>query len=621
MSNTVLHRIERDGRRFVLDTDTCFCFECDAISWDVLDYYPHTPSNHIVHVLQDRHPALELEEVIGELEWLRATKSILPIKKPQDQLKDFEFTPGLRQVDVVFAEEGTPSQIRPRCEEALHLLFGRSGVNKQLQLDIHLPVLALLLPWFPSWATEAFGQARLAGKQLTLAVTHSDPPQKRNDDGWSGHRLAVAHLFQNPASVEAVLAPWVSASTKSLSKALRTSESVEGVATMVRLTPGHPNFETAVRQLVKEGFTHVDLDLPGAYLGASSVDSAAITAGLESTAKYYAHELLSRNYFRLEPIAGLFQQIYEGNTRPRIDDSGTHLLCIDGAGDIYPARQFVGVAAMKLGNTTAGEFDEGLRGTFDDLGVQTTTPCGTCWARNLCGGGHSAIHFALSGGIRRPHGAWCDAQREWFGAAISAFNILSAEGVDFSRVYQQLRPGKRPSLWNMARAALTMKIGLRPIEEADAPLLTRWENWSEATYFLGNEYGLCLATRYDREMDSLHPRGIEQEFVIVNRRGVPLGLLKVRPDHLPGVARVWVFFEDKSIYEQGTLRKSFAQILKEAAKQGMFKALIASSGPGDGALGDFLASVGFETLGVEREALFLHDSYHDVQLYRLALDA
>ena len=31
-----LHRFERGGRRFVLDPDTVFCFQCDDISWDVI---------------------------------------------------------------------------------------------------------------------------------------------------------------------------------------------------------------------------------------------------------------------------------------------------------------------------------------------------------------------------------------------------------------------------------------------------------------------------------------------------------------------------------------------------------------------------------------------------------
>jgi hypothetical protein len=166
---------------------------------------------------------------------------------------------------------------------------------------------------------------------------------------------------------------------------------------------------------------------------------------------------------------------------------------------------------------------------------------------------------------------------------------------------------------------MTMKVGVRPIEESDAPLLTRWENWSDATYFLGNEYGMFLATCYDREMDSLHPRGIEQELMIVSKRNEPIGLLKLRPEPRLGMARVWFFLKDPARYGDSGLRKSFGYILKEAAGQATFSTLIAAVGPGDPGLDDFLKALGFQHAGSERQALFVHDAYHDIDVYTLKL--
>jgi RimJ/RimL family protein N-acetyltransferase len=166
---------------------------------------------------------------------------------------------------------------------------------------------------------------------------------------------------------------------------------------------------------------------------------------------------------------------------------------------------------------------------------------------------------------------------------------------------------------------MTMKVGVRPIEESDAPLLTRWENWSDAAYFLGNEYGMFLATNYDREMDSLHPRGIEQELMIVSRRNEPLGLLKLRPEQRLGMARVWFFLKDPAGYGDSGLRKSFGHILKEAAGQTTFSTLVAAAGPGDPGLAEFLESLGFTRAGTERQALFVHDAYRDVEVYTLRM--
>ncbi len=621
MAQSLLHRFERDGRHFVLDTDTCFCFECDGISWDVLEHYPHTPTNHIVYLLRDAHPAAEVEEVVGELEWLRATKSILPQKKPQDQLKAYELTPGMRRVEVVLDGSSRDSaQATALCEGALVLLLGRSGPEKSLRLELYVPDAQGLSGWFPDWSRRAFGLAKIADKSLAIAVVFTNPAPRRANAALAGHEINLCYSFSTADGVSDFAGNWSKAEGASMTKLARLAEKAEGVDVELRLVPGHGDFCDAVVYLLEQGFKQIYLDIPGAYMGVGGLDAAAMTAGIEATAVYYAQQLLKGNYFRLEPIAGLFHQIYEGKAQARTDESGTRILAIDSQGDIYPSRYFIGVADYHLGNILAGSFDESRRAEFDDLGAATTSACVACWARNLCGGGHSAIHYALSGGIRQPNPAWCDAQRTWFSAAIAAFNLLSAEGVDFARMYQRLRPGKRPSFWGMARMALTMKVAVRPIEESDATLLTRWENWSEATYFLGNEYGVFLATRYDREMDSLHPRGIEQEFMVVSRRGEAMGLLKVRPDQVPGVARVWIFFQDTQGYLDKGIRNSFARILAEAAKHGAFTTLIAASGPGDGALGEFFSAIGFEHVGTEREALFLHDAYHDIAMHRLVLD-
>ncbi len=616
MARTALHRFERDGRRFVLDTDTCFCFECDAISWDVLGYYPDTPVNQIVHTLGTTHPPAELEEVIGELEWLRATKSILPLKKQQDQIKDFELVPGLRQLDLSL--DGR-NRLTERCDGALMLLLGRSGTQKNLKISLFFSDFEGLGEWLPQWGKRAFDCAKMAGKVLTLGLVHTAPRRHRADKALGDHPVNVACTFTTADTLAPTLGAWSKARSGALGRLTRSIGTGEGEELSVTLVPHNGTFDAAVRYLVKEGFKRVDIDIIAAYGHVAAGESDSIVSGLESTAVFYAQELLKRNYFRLEPIAGLFHQIYEGKARSRADEAGTWLLAMDERGDIYPSRHFFDVAEYRLGNICDGDFDEDRRSTFDDMGIMTTSPCGTCWARNLCGGGYSAVHRVLGGSIRRPDGTWCDSQRDWYAAAIAAFNMLSAEGVDFARLYQNLRPGKGMSLWGMARAALTMNVGLRPIEESDAALLTRWENWSEAAYFLGNEYGVFLATRYDREMDSLHPRGIEQEFMIISRRGAPLGLLKIRPDGVAGLARVWIYFQDQALYQDKATRSSFSRIIREASKQGAFRRFVAASGPGDNGLSEFLEAIGFAPLGVEREALFLHDAYHDIALFQMVM--
>lgn len=614
MSHSTLHRFEQGGRRFALDTETCFCFECDEISWSVLDLYPHTPVNRIFHLLRGSHPENEVEEVIGELEWLRSTQSILPLAGQKEQLKAFELSPDLAEVEVRIPAEDAGRTDR-LVSGAAGLLLGRSGAKK----DLTLRLVAAGAPPDPGALSEsvgrAFRDARLAGKSLRVVVEAPANPSGRDATALAGHTVAVVLSFRAPESVGEGLRAFSNILEKPLAKIAARAGGAPGVV----LTPGNAAFSDGIAHLRSAGFQEIHLDLPGAYARDPALDPASVLAGMHTAAVYYAQQLLAGNYFQLEPIAAAFHQIYEGTPKPRSDPSGSHLLAVDERGDVYPSRYFVGRAEYRLGNLDAGHIDEDRRGAFDDLGSLTTSPCSQCWARNLCGGGHSAIHQARGGGIRTPEPVWCEHQRDWFASAIAAFNLLSAEGVNFARLYQNLQPSNKPTLWQAAKAAVTMKVGVRPIEEADAPLLTRWENWSDAVYFLGNEYGMFLATQYDREMDSLHPRGIEQELVVVSRQGAPIGLLKLRPDARFSLARAWVYLHDPKGYTDSGLRRSFARILTEAAGQGTFKTLVAAAGPRDTGLGDFLLALGFERAGTEREALFLHDGYHDVDVYALRM--
>ena len=115
------------------------------------------------------------------------------------------------------------------------------------------------------------------------------------------------------------------------------------------------------------------------------------------------------------------------------------------------------------------------------------------------------------------------------------------------------------------RAALRMPIALRPIEESDAEMLVRWENWSESAYFLYTEKACMLATKYDREMDSLHPQHVDQEAILIRRDGTPFGLLRLRPQREEGVTMAWMFMSQDADYSASDVRKGFRNLVKELA--------------------------------------------------------
>lgn len=639
MVRELIHRFEHDGARYAVDPDTCFCFECDAISWDVLAYYPLTPTNRILTVLGEKYDRAELGEVVGELEWLRGAKSILRTPKAEDLQTLLEIRRGLRLLTIempcapdapVPLKRGLfgrtqKQESRPLADvvrDAAALLLSRSETEKELRIafadrgTLHDPGAAAAACGY------ALRAARLAGKNLTAVVHVSDAELSQLPAAFAGHSIGLAIEFQDGAAIERYVRLLASARPPSIESFAKTFDAeTPNVACRIVLRPGHAAFSAAVERLADAGFRIIEIDLDGAQISSPNLDPAAMLDNYRAVTRYYAGQLLQHRYFRLDPIATMFWHVYQGLPRPRTDPAGTHELAIAADGGIYPSRRLLNVPEFRAGTLHTGEIDAAALKRYDDVGSMTTPSCTVCWARNLCGGGTAAVHHTLTGSFRTPHVPWCDAQRAAIETAVSAFSQLSSKNVPFARVYNVLGRSEKPSLFAVARAAFRMQIGVRPIEEPDAELLTNWEDWNDAAYFLCNETGLLLATKYDREMDSLHPRGIDHELVLVRKDGRPLGLIKVRPDRLPDTAFGWVYLHDPADYSSEGIRRSIRFVLKEAGDLQSIKWLLVPAAEYETPLHEFLRAIGFQRMGLVREALYLHGTYRGVVLYRIGLGA
>ncbi len=613
MAETLIHRFEFGGRRFAVDVETCFCFECDAVSWDVLEYYPHTPVNRIYRALEERHPRKELEEVVGELEWLRGTKSILPAHKREETLKRFEIERGLKSITVAMPTVRGEGLVR----QAAALLFARSSQQKELALEL-IVSHGGDTSGLATACREALTLAGMTGKTLRVSVRVAGFSIAKTPAALEGHSLALRLEVQEPERIEEELAPFVSGRGESLPRMAKRLEGATALAGRIVLIPGHGGLSGAVRELADAGFQSIELDLEGALSSRADFDADGLVTGLSETAQWYAERLLKHEYLRIDPIAELFWRIYNGTPITRADPSGTHRLHVAATGDLYPSRLLTD-PEFRLGNLVEGHLDEESVKRFEDLGVVTTPACMRCWARHLCGGGDAAVHHARTGSISTPDPTWCDAQRTWLSLGVSAFNLLSSRGVNFTRMYHVLDGRKKPSLFSLARAAFRMTIGMRPLAEADAPMLAQWENWNRSAYFLLNERATLIGNVYEREMDAVHPRGDELEVLLIRKSGEPLGLLKIRPDKTPGVAEGFLYLRDGGDYVDASVQKGFAAILKEAAGQQDVRRLVAYAAPWETGLQTFLEKTGFRREGELREALYARGEYAPCAVFTLTI--
>jgi len=616
MRELTLHRFERDGRRFVLDPESCFCFECDGVSWAVTALYPHEPMNRIVHLLKDEFPATEVEEVIGELEWLRASKSILSPTKLEDEEKRYAIEPGLTDLYVDVRHEDATRDVKPVGEllrSAMTLLLTRSAAQPKLRLTVRFSCNAGDTP-ADAELDEAIQGARsiaaASGKPCTIEVIADASTGGAAPAALAGCDVRYAGVLGDARSVAGIR----KASRSGLKTVLKFLKPIE--AGRVLFTPAMPDWRAAMETLWGSGAVYVALDWTAAMTRETFADRNAMREFYRSlcdeTASY-VEKAARGGALRFEPAMSVFLRVYDGTPERRTDPAGLRSLAIDAAGGVYATRHDLGRSDKRLGWIEDGPLDEPQLARYADVGSLTTAECRSCWARYLCGGGAAAVHEARTGSIRRPDPAWCDAQRDWIEAAIAAFQRLQSHGVDIHALTQTTKAGARPSFRQMARVMTRGMLRVRPIAEADAEWLARWARWNTAAYFALSVDGVLLTTVYDKEMDALHPRGVDQELVLQRANGDAIGLVRIRPER-EGVATLWVYLRDTADYASGAVRRGFKNLLQELPAGETVRQVLAPVGPDEDELAAFLHAVGFTPVGVERQGLYLHGAYHDVRV-------
>lgn len=621
MEPNLLHRFEVGGQCFAMDTETCFCFECDRISWDVLTYYPREPINRIYHLLKDKHPRKELEEVVGELEWLRVTKAILVPRGDQEFLEQVTRRGGLQRLTLVMdgAAEGAE-----RAAEAGRLLLARSGEEKVLTFSLCFRE-TVARDWNPlAGVLDALRRtALLAGKILKVELDIPFQPLPGALAEMKDHDFRCRAVPGSDADLAAFMKAVMTlpaGKPKAAVDALEKKHAPESIRVMAR--PGSANFHRFVETLHKAGYTDIVLDMPGAWAMHPGLDPETVADALQANAAYYADQLLRNSLFRVEPLASLFNAIHMGTPNYRADKSGVESMAVDVDDCIYPSPAFVGNQDFVLGRLAGGGLDEARREPFLLTGALQVPECLRCWARGLCGGGHMAIHLARTGNIRTPDEAWCNAQRRYIGAAVATFNRISSAGINFSHLVSAMRPRTRHlSLFSVAKALFQGYFGVRPLREDDASMLVRWENWNRAAYFVCNDTGALMATLYDREMDALHPLEFLQELVLTRRDGTPCGLVKLCPYLEKRIAVAWLYLRDPELYAKSALRTTLRQLLAEVCRGKQLRHVLIPVTKKETALAEALLAAGFTHAGTQREALYQQGAYQDVDVYKYSAEA
>lgn len=199
------------------------------------------------------------------------------------------------------------------------------------------------------------------------------------------------------------------------------------VGARVTVTPRNMDLPGTLQHFVDLGFHSVGfspmLASPNGRDQMSSDDMNGMLAQMIGCGQLFERAVLAGRRFPFSNMAAAMQEIHRGTHRPYACGAGGGYFGVSADGDLFACHRFVEDDVGAMGTVRDGP-DARRDAWLADRHVHKQSPCNTCWARYMCGGGchHEVIHRG------RPA---CDYIRGWLEYCLQAYVRLSGVRPDF----------------------------------------------------------------------------------------------------------------------------------------------------------------------------------------------
>lgn len=196
----------------------------------------------------------------------------------------------------------------------------------------------------------------------------------------------------------------------------------------VTVTPLNLDLPATLDGLLALGFDSVGfspmLSAPNARLELGQSNLQDMLDGMIACGKRFEAEVAAGRPYSFANVADALREIHRGSHRPYPCGAGAGYLGVSAEGGLFACHRFVEDDAGRLGSVTEGLDRAKRQAWLADRHVHRQEPCGSCWARYLCGGGchHEVIHRG------RPA---CDFIRGWLQYCLQAYVNVAQSRPDF----------------------------------------------------------------------------------------------------------------------------------------------------------------------------------------------
>jgi uncharacterized protein len=188
------------------------------------------------------------------------------------------------------------------------------------------------------------------------------------------------------------------------------------------VTPGANDLVQALDHLIglgadEVGFSPV-LSAPSGKHEFSQEDFAPFLAQMIACGERAKAALLARRRYPFGNFETALHEIARGTHRPYPCGAGASYASVSASGELYACHRAINDQRFAIGSLASGP-DKAARTAFlAERHLSRQTPCTTCWARQLCGGGcHQEV--ARRGRVH------CDYVRGWLAWCLAAYAEVS----------------------------------------------------------------------------------------------------------------------------------------------------------------------------------------------------
>jgi uncharacterized protein len=200
------------------------------------------------------------------------------------------------------------------------------------------------------------------------------------------------------------------------------------VSARVTVTPANLTLQATLDDLLGRGFHSVGFSpLLASSSGSGEMDARgleALLAEMIACGETFEERVARGERYAFQNLVSALEEIHRGTHRPYPCGAGGGYFGVSADGHLYACHRFVEDPAARLGSVGAGVDRERQRRWLADRHVHVQEPCGSCWARYLCGGG---CHHEV---LRRGRTA-CDYVRGWLHYCLQAYVRLLEARPDY----------------------------------------------------------------------------------------------------------------------------------------------------------------------------------------------